>query len=94
MRTFAKRVVHIGSTSSTLALLIRVKSLSGFVVFQQLSNPQQRSALTVMPMSSSARMRAAYDAASSELDIVRLCIGYCVFANRGKRVGSFVVCSE
>ena len=78
MRTFAKRVVHIGSTSSTLALLIRVKSLSGFVVFEQLSNPQQRSALTVMPMSSSARMRAAYDAASSELDIVRLCIAYCV----------------
>ena len=32
MHTLAKRVVHIGSTSSTLALLIKVKSLSDFVL--------------------------------------------------------------
>ena len=32
METFAKRVVHIGSTSSTFAALIRFKSLSAFVL--------------------------------------------------------------
>ena len=69
-RTFAKRVVHIGSTSSTPAALMRVKSLSDFVlglaVFQHRSCSQQRSELTVIPMSSSARIREAYEVASSD----------------------------
>ena len=38
MHTFAKRVVHIGSTSSTLALLIKVKSLSDFVLVSVVRN--------------------------------------------------------
>ncbi len=66
-RTFAKRVAHIGSTSSTLAALARVKSLSDFIdLGQRLAKSQQWSALTVMSTSSSARMRAAYENASSD----------------------------
>ena len=38
VHTFAKRVVHIGSTSSTLALLIKVKSLSDFVLVSVVRN--------------------------------------------------------
>ena len=66
MRTFAKRVVHIGSTSSTLAVLMRVRSLSGFVLGSESSNTAAVSSLTVMSTSSSARMRAAYETASSD----------------------------
>ena len=41
---------------------------------QRRPEPKQKPTLTVMPISSSARMRAAYEAASSELDIARLCV--------------------
>ena len=78
MRTFAKRVAHIGSTSSTLAAFMRVKSLSAFILWSASSNTKQQSALTEIPTSSSARIRAAYEVACSERDIARLCIRGCV----------------
>lgn len=74
MRTFAKSVAHIGSTSSTLAVLIRVKSLSDLKFWSASSSTKQWSVPTVIPTSSSARMRAAYETACSERDIASLCI--------------------
>ena len=70
----------MGSTSSSFAALIRVRSLSAYrsrsalrcpSSCADLSDPVLRLLiLTVMSISSSARMRDAYDVASSEVDMV------------------------
>lgn len=69
----------MGSTSSSFAALIKVWSLSayfppsaikGTLSCATIRGPRLRwSVLTVMSISSSARMRAAYDVASSECDM-------------------------
>ncbi len=78
MRTLAKRVVHIGSTSGTLAAEIRVCSLSAFQKVSFISvlhvlhdHSFQRGFMhTVISTPSSARIKAAYEVASSAFDIV------------------------
>lgn len=69
----------MGSTSSSFAALIKVWSLSAYSSLSAfkgtLSCPTLRGSwlrwpiLTVMSISSSARMRAAYEVASSEFDM-------------------------
>lgn len=78
--TLANSVVHMDSTSSSFAALIRVRSLSAYGSRSALRCPTSCAdlrdpvlrllILTVMSISSSARMRAAYDVASSEVDMV------------------------
>lgn len=83
-RALAKRVVHIGSTSATLAAEMSDCNLSAWRS-RDISRMSGRpvagfdsvggfavggSALTVTSTPSSARMRAAYEAASSAVDIL------------------------
>ena len=69
--TFANSDAHIGSTSVTPAALIRVFSLSDYdFVRSAISIAQTVNQRTVISTPSSARMRAAYEVASSAVDIL------------------------